>query len=781
MARKRLPGLAATGFLLCGCLLPAGADAQTASHQWSAGYGSASPDYGCGIAVDGAGNVCVTGYFQLSVSFGGASLTSAGSTDVFVAKYSPDGAHAWSRRGGGTDTDQALAIAVDSAGNVVVVGTFYGTADFGGGNRISAGSNDVFVAKYSASGTHLWSQRFGDTGGDAAYAVAIDPNDNIYVAGSFIVKIDFGGGTLSSAGSSDIFVAKFDAGGGHLWSQRFGGTSSDTGRAIACRGTSAVTLAGSFQATVNFGGGNLTSAGSEDAFVADLTHAGTHRWSRRFGGSSADYALALAVAPAGSVLLTGSFNGSVDFGGGNLVSAGFSDIFLAKYDDAGLHAWSRRFGGTSNDAGNGLACDADGNVLLAGYFSATADFGGGDVTSANGADFFIARYDAVGAYRWCRRAGGTGEDAGRSLAAAGTGTGTAAVTGSFTSTIDFGGGTRTSAGGADVFVAKLGPYSNEPVITAITDVGNDQGRLVNVRLDRSGFDAAGSSAPVYSYEVYRRDDPPPAPSMVKSAVKSAGDRSGLTRLQLLDIGWTFVGEMPAHGQPSYAMDVATVGDSTVSQGQYLSTFFVRAATASPVTYFDSPSAQGYSLDNLAPGVPGGLLYGAGALAWDPAAADDFDYFVVYGSGTASFDDAVIIDTTTAPGLDVSSSPYPHYFVTAVDFAGNESGPAAADATSAVADPPPTPELSIACHPNPFNPLTSISYAVPRMGVVAVEICDARGARVATLLDGEVRAAGNYRQDWNGRGDCGRPVPSGIYFAHVRQDGAARTVKITLVR
>jgi hypothetical protein len=779
MARKRLPGLAATGLLLCGCLLPAGADAQTAAHQWSAGYGSALSDYGCGVAVDGTGNVFAAGYFWQSVSFGGASLTSAGSTDVFIAKYSPDGTHVWSRRGGGTDTDQALAIAVDSAGNVIVVGTFYGTADFGGGSRISAGSNDVFAAKYSASGTHLWSQRFGDTGGDAAYAVAVDPNDNIYVTGSFAVKIDFGGGTLSSAGSSDIFVAKFDAGGAHLWSQRFGGTSSDIGRAIACRGTSAVTLAGSFQATANFGGGNLTSAGGEDVFVVDLTHTGTHRWGRRFGGSSSDYAFALAVDPAGPVLLAGSFNGTVDFGGGNLASAGFSDIFLAKYDDTGQHAWSRRFGGSSYDAGNGLACDADGNVLLAGYFSATADFGGGTVTSAGSVDFFVARYDAVGACRWCRQAGGAGEDAGRAVAAAGTGA--AVVTGNFTTSIDFGGGTRTSAGGNDVFVARFGPYSNEPVITAITDVGNDQGRRVNVRLERSGFDAAGSPSPVYSYEVYRRDDPPPAPSMVKSAVKSAGDCSGLTRLQLLDLGWTFVGEMPAHGQPSYAMDVATIGDSTVSQGQYLSTFFVRAATASPVTYFDSPSAQGYSLDNLAPGVPGGLLYGAGALAWDPAAADDFDYFVVYGSGTASFDDAVIIDTTTAPGLDVSSSPYPHYFVTAVDFAGNESGPATADATSAVADLPPTPELSIACHPNPFNPLTSISYAVPQAGRVTVEICDARGVRVTTLLDGEVRAAGNYRQEWNGRGDSGRPVPSGVYFAHVRQDGAARTVKITLVR
>lgn len=779
MARKRLPGLVAAGLLLWGCLLSKSVDAQTAAHQSSRRYGSTSFDGGTGVAVNGAGEVYVTGEFSQSVSFGGPALSSAGGTDVFIAKYSPNGAHAWSRRGGGTNTDNPTSIAVDSAGNVVVVGAFFGTADFGGGNHISAGNNDVFVAKYDSGGTHLWSQRFGDTGYDGALAVAIDPHDNIYMTGYFDVKIDFGGGTLSSAGSSDIFVVKFDDGGGHLWSQRFGGTLSDVGRAVACRGTGAVTLAGHFQATANFGGGNLTSAGDDDVFMVDLTHAGTHRWSRRLGSVYEDNALAVAVDPGGSVLLTGKFYGSVDFGGGSLTSAGFSDIFLAKFDDAGLHAWSRRFGGTGSDAGGGLASDPDGNVLLTGNFTATADFGGGDVTSASGQDFFVARYDADGTYRWCRQAGGTGSDVGSSVAAAGPGA--AVVTGYFTTSIDFGGGTLATAGFTDFFLAQFGPYSNEPFITSVADVGNDQGRLLNLRLDRSGFDASGSSAPVYSYEVYRRDDPPPAKSTDDSADKSTGERSGPTRLQLMDLGWTFVGEMPAHGQPSYAMDVPTIGDSTVSQGQYLSTFFVRAATASPVTYFDSPSAQGYSLDNLAPGVPSGLLYGAGALAWNPAAAGDFDYFVVYGSGTASFDDAAVIGHTTAPGFDVSVSPYPRYFVTAVDFAGNESGPAAADAAAGVGDLPTTAELSIACHPNPFNPLTSIGYTVPRSGLVTVEICDARGARVATLLDGGQRAAGTYRQDWNGRADSGLPVPSGIYFAHVRQDGATRTVKITLMR
>lgn len=785
MTRKRFSGLVAAVLLLCKCALAGSAAAQTPSHQWSSRYGAALYDYAYGVAVDGAGNVFATGYFQQSASFGGATLTSAGSTDVFVAKYSPDGVHAWSRRGGGTDTDQALRIAVDSAGNVVVVGTFYGTADFGGGNRISAGSNDVFVAKYDAAGTHLWSQRFGDTSSDAAYSVAIDPNQNIYVTGAFGVKIDFGGGTLMSAGSSDIFIVKFDAGGGHLWSRRFGGTMPDYGRAVACSGTDAVTLAGGFQQTVDFGGGNLTSAGSDDAFVVALSHAGTHRWSRRFGDVSADNAYGIAVDAGGSVLLTGNFAGTVDFGGGALVSAGGGDIFLAKFSYTGLHTWSRRFGGTGSEAGLGVATDADNNVLMTGYFSATTDFGGGNLTSAGSGDIFVARYDADGAYRWCRQAGGAADDIGRSVAA--DGTGAALATGLFSGSVSFGGGTLTSAGFSDIFLAKVGPYSSAPFITSIADVANDQGRLVKVRLDRSGFDAAGSSTPVFSYEVYRRDDPPPVKAAIAGGsgapppALAENDRAALTRLQLLDLGWTYVGEMPAHGQPSYAIDVATIGDSTTAQGQYFSTFFVRAATASPATYFDSPLAQGYSLDNLAPGAPVGVTFGAGALAWDSPTAADFDYFIVYGSGTAAFADATVVGYTVIPGLDVSASPYAHYYVTAVDFAGNESPPTPVDSLSGAGEPPSAFALSVACHPNPFNPMTTVRYTVPHAGVVTVEICDSRGARVAFLVNGQERAAGSYRQVWDGRADTGVPVPSGVYFARIRQDGVIRTLKMSLVK
>ena len=121
----------------------------TGDHLWSNRFGGTSSEYGHSVAIDSAGNVLVTGYFQGTADFGGGGLTSAGDLDVFVAKYDASGKHLWSKRFGGTSGDYGLSVAIDSAGNVLVTGYFQGTVDFGGGGLTNAGSVDIFVAKFS--------------------------------------------------------------------------------------------------------------------------------------------------------------------------------------------------------------------------------------------------------------------------------------------------------------------------------------------------------------------------------------------------------------------------------------------------------------------------------------------------------------------------------------------------------------------------------------------------------------------------------------------------------
>jgi hypothetical protein len=193
-------------------------------HGWSQPFGDGSSQLASSVVVDGSGNSYVVGYFTGSVDFGGGVLTSAGSNDIFIAKFDAGGNHIWSQRFGDTNNDVGNSVALDPLGNVIVAGWFAGTVDFGGGVLTSAGSDDIFIAKFDAAGNPIWSQNFGDASLDRGDDVAVDKLGNIVMAGHFQGSVDFGGGVLTSSGSTDIFVAAFDAGGTHLWSQRFGDT-----------------------------------------------------------------------------------------------------------------------------------------------------------------------------------------------------------------------------------------------------------------------------------------------------------------------------------------------------------------------------------------------------------------------------------------------------------------------------------------------------------------------------------------------------------------------------
>jgi hypothetical protein len=359
--------------------------------------GNSSTEEGKGIATDSAGNVLVTGYQgSYWVDYGGGPQTSVSYNDIFIAKYSAAGGWDWSKTIGGYGYDQGNAIAADDAGNVFVTG-YFGKAtmgdtgvNFGGGALFSAGAYDVFLVKYSATGQHVWSRRFGGTGTDVGMAVGADSAGNVFVGGTFEGSVDFGGGSLTSAGLRDIFLVKYSAAGQHLWSKRFGGSGDDVLNSLAVDGAGDVALSGKFQGSVSFGGTTLTSAGGDDAFLAKLLGASAgHSWSKRFGSTSQDIATGVAVDGARNVVFSGYFAGSVDFGGGALTALGI-DVFTAKYNSGGAHTWSRRYGGIDTQLSDGVAAAPTGEVTVTGFFNQGIDFGTGPLTSAGGFDAFLA-------------------------------------------------------------------------------------------------------------------------------------------------------------------------------------------------------------------------------------------------------------------------------------------------------------------------------------------------------------------------------------------------------
>ncbi|HKW13409.1 MAG TPA: T9SS type A sorting domain-containing protein [Candidatus Krumholzibacteria bacterium] len=740
--------------------------ATTPTHLWSRPFGgSGSSDGVTGVAVDPAGNVIVVGSFSATVNMGGSDLVSAGGGDIFVAKYSATGQHLWSKRFGAASSDGADAVAVDSNGNILVSGFFQLTVDFGAGGLTSAGSIDCFFAKFFPDGTLSVAKSFGSTSPDEGYGVAVDASNNLYLTGYFQGTVSFGGAALVGAGNIDVFVAKFTAGMTHIWSKGFGSTAADAANAIALDASANVVITGTFAGTINFGGSNLLNGGGNDVFVAKFDTGGTHIWSQRFGGASIDQANGLATDAAGNVLTSGYFTGTANFGGANLVSAGGTDGYVAKYSSAGVHQWSLRFGAANNDVANKAVADGAGNVLVTGFFNSAVDFGGGILTSAGFTDAMIVRYSPAGTHQWSRRIGGVGADQGNAVCV--DAANRLILGGQFSNVVDFGNGPVEANGFNDAFVAEFSPNPAEPDITAITDIGNDQGRRVQIKFTASGGDDAKAANPITSYEAFRKQKAPPAAA-------APGD----AHPQLIT-GWTFVASVPAHQESDYTVEAPTIGDTTIPLGTYNSIFFIRAAGDGSL-FYDSPPDSGASVDNLAPGVPGSLVYASGNLSWDQSKDEDFDYFTVYGANTSSFGAATLVNYSVAPGMNVSASPYVYYFVTATDFSGNEGRPAIVNSLSGVGGTPSSYVLSVSNYPNPFNPRTTVSYTVPSRGHVSVRVFDTHGEYVATLFDGE-RNAGAYSANWDGRAAGASVAASGVYFARIEHNGVTRTKKMVLLK
>jgi len=457
-----------TLFILSLIIFP-GVYAQSPNWLWAKSAGGANGDAGYGISTDASGNILVTGYFEgYSITFGTTTITGAGYSDVFVVKHDASGNVQWAKSAGGTGDDMGLSISTDASGNVLVTGYFaspsitFGTTTLTNAN--TNGTADIFVVKYDASGNVLWAKSAGGTGDDMGLSISTDASGNVLATGRFAgSSITFGTTTLSNAGSTDIFVVKYDAGGNVLWAKSAGGASYDYGYGISTDFSGNVLVTGSFWGTsITFGSTTLTNAGSgtNDIFVVKYDTSGNVLWAKGAGGTDSDVGYGITTDATGNVLATGYFmSPSITFGTTalSLSSAGSSDIFIVKYDASGNVLWAKSTGGTDQDFGQSLTINASGNVLLAGYFrSSSITFGSTTLTNAGSAtdDIFIVKYDANGNVLWAKSAGGTDGDVGYGIST--DAIGNILVTGRFDSpSINFGTTTLTNAGFWDIFIANL--------------------------------------------------------------------------------------------------------------------------------------------------------------------------------------------------------------------------------------------------------------------------------------------------------------------------------------
>jgi hypothetical protein len=259
------------------------------------------------------------------------------------------------------------------------------------------------------------------------------------------------------------------------WAARFGDVGSEELGGIAAA-DDGVVVTGSFDGTIDFGDGPLTALdGNDDIFVAKLDASGAALWSKRFGGTSSDRSLAVTVAPDGRIAVGGSFSGTVDFGAGPVMSNFIDDAFVLVLDAAGEPLWSVTFGGTSFDETTALAFDASGVLTAAGQFRDTVTLPTGTLTGAGDDDIFLIHLQN-GVILDAQAYGGTAHDVPFSLSAAPGGgvTMTGWIDGA---PIDLGGGALTPQG-TDGFLARYDADGAHVSSFLFGDAATDRGASV---------------------------------------------------------------------------------------------------------------------------------------------------------------------------------------------------------------------------------------------------------------------------------------------------------------
>ncbi|MCC6558000.1 MAG: hypothetical protein IT372_34065 [Polyangiaceae bacterium] len=416
---------------------------------WAKMFGDVSDQGIGGVAVDGAGNVYVTGSFHGTVAFDPDAPISTNGSAIYVTKFDPTGRALWSKSFEGSGNISVSGIVLDAQEYIALSGTFTNTASFDGSTLQASAQPSIFLARLTSNGQVLWSTSFGpedsadvtrpaidssgnivlfgesqcDTcqphtsrlwlrtffqdgspgliknfpytetlGGHIAGAVTVDPFDNILITGAFNQTENFGPGPISTSGGYDVFVAKFNPAGSFVWNATYGDAADQFGLDVVSDSLGSVILLGTYAGTISFDAGSqITAADMSDIFVAKFGSGKTYIWSQSFGTTGDQTARRAAVDDDNNIVFTGRTTGQVDYGGGPLMGGGAVDIPVVKLDRDGHHLWSRVYGASVDQTGAVIAEDSAGNTILGGAVKGSIDIGAEVLSSSGERDVLLAR------------------------------------------------------------------------------------------------------------------------------------------------------------------------------------------------------------------------------------------------------------------------------------------------------------------------------------------------------------------------------------------------------
>ena len=397
-------------------------DIASGNYIWAISMGGSGIDLTNSMAVDNAGNVLITGQFQSAVNFnpkGNFTLSSNGSDDIFIAKYTQNGDFVWANSMGGSDIDRGHYITTDAQNNVIITASYTGAIDVDPSaavyNLPSQNTLACFFAKYDANGNFLWAHPLGNVNTQNLTAVAIDKTTNdVVVTGDFYGNVDFSytGVAAATFNSSTVsnFVARYTAAGVYKWVNYLPGSGSGIISSLKIDSQSNIIITGifggNFYAT-GAAGNPVVAQGPADIIVASYKANGAANWAKDIGSSSSNANCRYITLDSGNnIFITGYFSGVLNVGAtlsnGTLSNTtGGQSVFIIGLNSSGNPIASGAFGSTCTSNLGYETVAIGSNVYVAGSFCQTADFDTGDCAVDNytavnpTSDSFLAAFSIV--------------------------------------------------------------------------------------------------------------------------------------------------------------------------------------------------------------------------------------------------------------------------------------------------------------------------------------------------------------------------------------------------
>lgn len=397
------------------------------------------------IYTDVNGDLIVVGSLEGTADFdpssGTTNLSSNGSLDVFITKYSSSGQLIWAKSVGSNLEEFITASTVDELGNVYIAGNFHTTVDFDPSSSTfllpSLDNSSIFLLKLDNNGDFAWVKGYYASGNYAGItSLSVAEQQNIYATGIFTGTLNFTQGTTTDdldnhTFSPKTFMTKLLFNGSHIWSNALDGGNYSYGKKII-KSNGSIYLLGEYIGLVDFDPSlnTFTMDQNKNAFIAKYNNLGSFIWAKSLRNlSQKEINLEDAIINNNDELfITGNFIGTIDLdpditGTFTLSSPSnplsLNDGFTAKYDANGNFIWASQLKGSNKVVRQKISSDYLGNIYTTGFFSDTLTHDSIGVNiqviAAGSDDFYIEKLDANGNYIWSQTFGGLEEDVSSSI------------------------------------------------------------------------------------------------------------------------------------------------------------------------------------------------------------------------------------------------------------------------------------------------------------------------------------------------------------------------------